>query len=164
MGLDDLSQGRHLSISCSTCVEMKAVLRMFTVTQRMWESQSSRSKHFSPTLFSSREVKVFCILMRISDAQRSHPESFTIRREDICLFQNTIGNCCLCYSASYFLALCPSIQSTAHLSIMTNNKNIHSSQRFQHICNLQTLEINVSVEWQKISICALPFRKAERSS
>lgn len=60
-------------------------VRCDTETWRMWESQPSRSKHFSPTLFSSTEVKVFCILMRISDAQRSHPESFTIRHEDICL-------------------------------------------------------------------------------
>lgn len=71
-----------------------------------------------------------------------------------------MGNCCLCYSA-YYLALCPSMKSTAHLSIMTNNKKHSLITTIPAPLLMQSLEINVSVEWQKISICALPFRNTE---
>lgn len=111
-----------------------------TETWRMWESQSSRSKHFSPTLFSSTEVKVFCILMRISDAQRSHPESFTIRHEDICLS----GSSYLFripWPTAVFVIL-PTFSLSAHLCsqqliclLWQTTKTIHSSQLFRHLCS-----------------------------
>lgn len=122
-----------------------------TKTWRMWESQSSRSKHFSPPLFSSTEVKVFCILMRISDAQRSHPESFTIRHEDICVQ--------LCS-----LLFCLLLSRSLPLHIV-NSSFVHYDKQKKHSLIttipvpllLETLEINVSVEWQKIISKFVPW-------
>lgn len=137
-----------------------------TETWRMWESQSSRSKLlFSPTLFSCIEVKVFCIVMRISDGQRSHPESFTIRHEDICLSGRSYSE----YQRQLrSLLFCLLLSRSLPLQIVNSSFVYYDKQQktFTHHNNSSTSALadlgNKCFSWvAEISICALPFRNTE---